>query len=251
MKFDKVKRAVENIPYMDARTGRVFYDFILEHKPAQCLELGFAHGVSSCYIAAALHELGGGHLTCVDLESSVQRQPNIETLLEKTGLSDIVTVCREKTSYTWFLKKKIEERSDSDNCKPVYDFCYIDGCKNWTVDGYAFFLVDKLLNSNGWVVFDDYDWSYKKKQQKSGDTATDGIEHSQMSRDEFETPQIQTVFQLVVMQHPDYSHFKVQDNTAYAQKIRSDRRTLVCETNVSLKYELVQMLKRAKQGLKR
>ena len=35
--------------------------------------------------------------------------------------------------------------SSSNICQPIYDFCFIDGSKNWTIDSSAFFLVDKLL----------------------------------------------------------------------------------------------------------
>ena len=43
---------------------------------------------------------------------------------------------------------------------PKFDFCYIDGGHNWSDTGFAFFLVDRLLKSNGIIVFDDLDWTY-------------------------------------------------------------------------------------------
>lgn len=59
MKFDAIARHLDGLQYTSPHKGRVFYDFIMDTRPEQCLELGFAHGVSSCYIAAALH--GAGH----------------------------------------------------------------------------------------------------------------------------------------------------------------------------------------------
>src|SRR5687767_1495211 len=104
MKFDAIAAHLDGIPFTSPHKGRVFYDFIMDTRPEQCLELGFAYGVSSCYIAAALHELGRGHLTTVDLLRGLEWfNPPIETLLARTGLQSWVTVARENTSYTWFL----------------------------------------------------------------------------------------------------------------------------------------------------
>jgi len=240
MKFEKILSLIEGIPYTSPRAGKVLYDFILESRPVECLELGFAHGVSSCYVAAALDELGQGHLTSVDLASSADRTPPIEDLLEKADLTSRVTVCREKNSYTWFLQKKIEERSGSGNCEPCYDFAFIDGPKNWTIDGCAFFLVNKLLREGGWVLFDDYKWAYGTSRE-----ATDGITHRELSIDQINAPNIELVFKYLVMQHPDYSEFKLQDEEwAWARKVRNSERVFEVETRFSLKFKLHQMLRR-------
>ena len=153
MDFTTIQKHLENIPYILPELARELYDFILETKPAQCLELGFGHGVSSCYIAAALDELGSGHLTTVDLVAAQEWQdPSIETLLEKTRLDSYVTVRREQTGYNWFLQKMIYRNSQGNSCTPLYDFCFLDGAKNWTIDSSAFFLMDKLLKDDGWLL---------------------------------------------------------------------------------------------------
>lgn len=105
MKFDEIARIVEGVPFTSANRGKILYDHVLQNKLQNCLELGFVHGVASCYIAAALHELGSGTLTCVDLETSVDIEPNLEELLGRAGLESFVNVHREIESYTWFLKK--------------------------------------------------------------------------------------------------------------------------------------------------
>ena len=146
MKFDIVRSQLSGIPYIEPERAEILYNFILETQPENCLELGFAHGVSSCFIAAALDELGKGYLTTVDLIPSMEWQkPSIEQLLSKTGLENWVTIVRENTTYNWFLMKMIERQTSEYICEPNYDFCFIDGPKNWTIDGSAFFLVDKLL----------------------------------------------------------------------------------------------------------
>lgn len=228
MKFAEISNLVAGIPFIDPKRAKQLYQFILEKQPQQCLELGFAHGASSCYIAAALDEIGVGHLTAVDLIPAMEWQhPSIEELLQKTSLKQYVTVEREMTSYTWFLKKKIEERSDNNNsCEPCYDFCFIDGSKNWTIDGYAFFLVDKLLRENGWILFDDLNWKYSSKIA-AGIAHSDGVSIRAMGEDEINTPHIERIFRLLVMQHPNYSEFKIVDNWwGWAHKVKSNDRKL-------------------------
>lgn len=246
MKFDAIARQLDGLQYTTPHKGRVFYDFIMDTRPEQCLELGFAHGVSSCYIAAALHELGRGHLTSVDLlGSKVWFDPTIETLLARTGLESYVTVARENTSYTWFLKKKIEQQTSGHVCEPCYDFCFIDGAKNWTHDGAAFFMVDKLLRSDGWIMFDDLLWSYAIEHARSGLRTAAGVPVDQLADDEYREAHIEAIFRLLVMQHPGYSRFKVIDEIlAMAQKTAGDTRQIQFESIVSVKYKLVTLMKK-------
>ena len=91
-------------------------------------------------MAAALDELNSGKITVVDLEKSKNENPNIEDLLNISGLSKYVDIFREKNSYNWFLNKEIGNNMDNNNnCISKYDFVFIDGHKNWTIDGFAFF----------------------------------------------------------------------------------------------------------------
>ncbi len=150
MKFSEVRDIVKEIPFISEENAKILYDTILHQKPSDCLELGFAHGAASCYIAAALDKLGHGHLTAVDLiEAQEWQKPSIDDLLARCGLGEYVTVVREQTGYNWFLHDEIVRGSESDLCEPKYDLCVIDGSKNWTIDGLAFLLVDKLLREGG------------------------------------------------------------------------------------------------------
>lgn len=248
MKFEEVYTRIRGVPYIEPERAHTLYKFIIENKISDCLELGFAHGASSCYIAAALDELGSGHLTSVDLIAATEWQkPSIEELLAETKLQRYVTVAREQTSYTWFLKKNIEENTQNGNCGQIYDFCFIDGPKNWTIDGCAFFLVDKLLRQKGWILFDDLNWRYCT----SGKEVLDGISLRTMGDDEINTPQIELVFRLLVMQHPEYSNFLIQDNWwAWAQKVISPSKTILFE-NTNQKETTWRAIRIAKKLLKK
>lgn len=236
MKFEDIAAHLKGVPFIEPNRAKLLYDFILQQKPQECLELGFAHGSSSCYIAAALDEIGSGHLTSVDLTKDVvDWDPSIEDLLAKTGLAKYVTVAREKTSYTWFLKKKIEAQTIDNHCEPVYDFCFIDGAKNWTIDGMAFFLADKLLKQNGWILFDDMNWTYQTMAVKEGREEVDGVTVRTMGEDEIKQAHIEQIFRLLVMQHPAYAEFKIQDEVwGWAHKINSGKKTVKIEETYSL-----------------
>ena len=245
MKFEKAVETLALVPFTSPSKGKIFYDHILKYKPKKCLELGFAHGSGSCYIAAALEELGEGKLTAVDLVASKKFSPNIEELVEKLSLNKHVSVVREKNSYNWFLNKTIGENSDKNyNCEPIYDFIFIDGPKDWTIDGLAFFLSDKLLKKDGWIVFDDYLWNdYKKMDQKFKVPDFNPLEFSD---DQNTKPNIKEVFHKLVMQHPNYSNFKVMDNVlAWAQKTNNNNETknLSFVSGASFKYKIIHMIK--------
>jgi hypothetical protein len=70
--------------------------------------------------------------------------------------------------------ERLEDRS--------IDFVYLDGAKNWTMDGLAFFLVDKLLNRDGWILFDDYSFTYDKYLKRR--EVLDGITIRQLGPEE-------------------------------------------------------------------
>ncbi len=182
--------------------------FIHSNKLSNILELGFAHGVSSCYIAGILDEMKTGHLTTIDRKSAQNRQPNIETLLTQLGLSSLVTIHYEPNSYNWKLMKLIEEHPT-----PIFDFCYIDGAHDWYTDGFAFFLVDKLLVPGGWILFDDVSWTFN-----TSPTMKNSERVKKMPSDERDTAQVKKVYELLVKNHPQYHNFMVKGDWAYAQK---------------------------------
>ena len=221
VEFETVAEAVRGVPFITEQNTRYLYDLIINEQYEQPLELGFAHGVASCFIAAALDELGTGHLTTVDLLSAQEwQQPSIEELLDRIGLRDRVTIVREDTGYNWFLHREIAARSHDNVCDPHFDFCIVDGPKNWTIDGAAFFMVDKLLRPGGVIVFDDVDWTYDWAAGHSDET--DGVRHEDLSEEELRTPQIRAVAELLVMQHPSYGEFVFTDGDWFLARKLAD-----------------------------
>jgi hypothetical protein len=83
------------------------------------------------------------------------------------------------------------------------------------VDGFAFFLADRLLKPGGWMLFDDLDWTYA-----TGATLGNTEQVRLMPREERETAQVGKVFDLLVRRHPSCGEFKVDESWGWAQKVR-------------------------------
>jgi predicted O-methyltransferase YrrM len=194
---------------MSTEHADIMTALIVEHRLHRVLELGFHHGVSTCYIAAALDELGGGSLTTVDLEHARHLAPNVETLLGGLGLLHLVSVHYEPASYLWRLMKMLEAEP-----QPRFDLCYIDGAHSWATDGLAFFLVDRILAPGGWIVFDDLDWTF---------ATSPGLKRTEMvramPREERETPQVRRVYELLAKTHGSYDELVVRRWLGSGQKV--------------------------------
>ncbi len=218
VQFKAIHELVGGVPFIGGRNAKFLYELIVEHRLGEVLELGVAHGTATCYIAAALDELGGGKVTAVDLiEAAGRYEPSPEQQLESTGLARYAEIVRMQSGYTWFLHDVIRRQTHNGRCEPVYDLAIIDGPKNWTIDGAAFFMVDKLLKPGGWLILDDLRWTYAEADTRR--EATDGITHRSLSEQERTVPHVQEIFELLVQQHPDYTDFGVHnEDWAVARK---------------------------------
>jgi predicted O-methyltransferase YrrM len=209
MKFEQVAAAVQGIPFMTPVLGQRVYDHIRRTRPGQALELGTAHGVSAAYIAAALEANNHGHVTTVD-HGGAAYDPAPEEVLAGAGLAHRVTIVRQHSSYNWFLKEEVQAASDlAGNCRPRYDFCYLDGSKNWNVDGLAVVLIEKLLRPEGWLLMDDLEWTYERNPWIAPEG--DGRPLGPLSDSERTEPHLLAVFELIVKQHPSFTQFVRED----------------------------------------
>ncbi len=241
--LQRVSEVVAGLPYMSPEQGRRVYDHVRATRPLAVLELGTGHGVSAAYIAAALADNEAGQLTTVDFEHSIH-DPDAKSVLERAGVADRVTVVRRYSSYTWWLKKQVEASSDNcGNCEPVYDFVYIDGAKNWNIDGLAVVLAEKLLRPDGWLLLDDLDWSHDLHPER---TATDGIVHRELSPSERREPHMRAVWDLIVCQQPAFTELIVEDDWwGWAHKAPAEPRRLALQTSRPLGAMVAGVARRA------
>jgi predicted O-methyltransferase YrrM len=227
MELSTVTELVRGVPWMSPDQGAIVYRHIRETAPDLVLELGTANGASAAYMAAALDANGSGRLVTVD-RADAGYQP--ARLLEDIGLRKWVdVVVRPDSSYNWFLKEQIDQQSDAaGNCEPIYDFCYLDGAHNWTIDGLAALLVEKLLKPEGWLLLDDLEWSYASSPSAASEPFA-------MSSSERRQPHMRAVFDLLVRQHPSFTEFRVENgNWGWAQKSPGRPRRYDVRTSKSL-----------------
>jgi predicted O-methyltransferase YrrM len=250
MEFEQVAAAVQGIPFMTPVLGRRVYDHIRSARPEQALELGTAHGVSAAYIAAALEANDHGHLTTVD-HGGAAYDPAPDALLARAGLGHRVTIVHAHSSYNWFLKEEVQTASDAaGNCRPRYDFCYLDGSKNWNVDGLAVVLIEKLLRPNGWLLMDDLEWTYERNPWIAPDTA--GRPLGPLSDSERTEPHLLAVFELIVKQHPSFTRFIREDAWyGWAQKRPGEMRRYEVATSRPLGALVAAELRRRRWRVRR
>lgn len=207
MEFDDVAEAVDGVPHITRERGRILYDTIVRERPSAVVELGFAHGVSTCYVAAALDHIGGdGRITTLDSTLALERRPPLAEMLERTGLGHRVEAIHAERSYTWELRRFLRQER-------TFDFAFIDGAHTWDVDGFAFCLLDRMLHPGSWVLFDDIDWTIA-----SSATLSAKPEMAALPAEERETAQVREVYELLVRGDLDYGDFRTDAHWAWARK---------------------------------
>jgi predicted O-methyltransferase YrrM len=188
-------------------------------------------------------------VTTVDFAGAAYN-PSPEELLDRAGLGDRVTIVRAHSSYAWWLKEQVQARSDAaGNTDPAYDFIYLDGAKNFTIDGLAVVLAEKLLRPGGWLLIDDLDHTYADDPTRA---ASDGIVHRELSDSERNEPHLRAVFDLIVRQHPSLTETRVQDEWwGWARKAPGEPRRHTVEVSRPLSALVGAALRRAGRRARR
>lgn len=212
-KFADVSERFAALPYMKQGQAEILRDLIDEQGAVDVLEIGFFHGKSSAYIAAALEDRGAGHLTTIDNLSAAQREPRIEQLLDGLQLSHRVTPIFAQRSYTWALQQLI-----STSPRPLFDLCYFDGGHVWDSTGFGVVLVDILLRPGGLIILDDMDWSvatsaYHRENPKAG---------AMFSADERAAQPVRLTWELL-LPHLGYAHVREIKEAGWGVARKGDR----------------------------
>jgi predicted O-methyltransferase YrrM len=235
MKYTEVVENVKGLRWMSTAQGKILYDLVHDHNIQNVLELGFFHGVSALYMAAALEEKGAvGSITTIDKLNAKELEPNIEDLSNNLGLSAFINPIYVHDCYTWELLRLLELKP-----RPSFDLIFIDGAHLWKTDGFAFFLCDKLLAENGYLIMDDIKWSMSKNADPNSNEWI-----KKYSDEEQSTKQLEKVFNLLIKEHPSYDEFRIEDGWAYARKVGVSTQNNVKES-VKVKTVLIthEMLK--------
>lgn len=227
MIFEQAAQIVAGVPapHIPASRGRVLYDHIRKHQPENVLELGTARGGSAVFMAAALEASGAGHLTSVDSTRWNWRNPTPQEVIDASGLAHWVTLDKRFSTYTWFLKTELERCLDARGAvRPTYDFIFLDGAKNWTTDGLAVVLMEKLLRPGGWLLLDDLGWTYDKDTEQARHYE---VEVAKLSQQERVEPHLRAVFDLLIRPNDAFDEFLIDDEWwGWARKSPRARRRI-------------------------
>jgi predicted O-methyltransferase YrrM len=214
MKFEAVRAALSGQEWgITEEQGRLLFDYVLRAKATRVLELGTGIGTSACYVAAALDELGGGTITTIDRNAELPEHVRRTFAKANSALLKYVRIVTTTSSYNDELLPLIEAQTRDGRCEPCFDLCYIDGAHTWEADGCAFFLADKLLAPGGMMLFDDMAWTIA-----GSPTASKEAWWQSMAPALRATAQVTKVFDLLVMQHPDYDDFVKAGDWGWARK---------------------------------
>jgi len=158
-------------------------------------EIGVYHGATSEAIARYLN--GKGELHLFDFTDRVD---DVVARLKTQGINNVQgfgSSRRWLDSYNWQLMKVLQEHST-----PIYDYVLIDGAHTWNVDGFTFFLIDRLLRPGGYIDFDDHDWTMAASPSLRPETfpATEFFH----TPEQIETPQVSLIVDLLVRRDPRY-----------------------------------------------
>jgi predicted O-methyltransferase YrrM len=244
VEFEAIAEAVRGFRNMTPEQGRRVYDHVRSTRPSEILELGTSYGVSAAYMAAALDANGEGRITTVDHVRSNSPRELLDRV-DPAVIRRIDLVRIDDSSYNWWLKEQVAARSDSaGHCDPLYDFCYLDGAHNWTLDGFAVVLIEKLLRPGGWLLLDDLNWVHRADPHGMRERGV----FFPLSKSELNTPHIRGVFELIVKPHPAFGDLRVEDEEwAWARKSASEPHRLSVQVSRPLRAALAGLLLRAAQ----
>lgn len=116
---DSLHALPSNISSIPIEKRRVLFDLITQHNLYDCLEAGFANGVSSVVIATATT----GTLLTFDKPSTSHNQPSIDELIAQFRLDNITP--KYCADYVWEFGQLVQQ-------KQWFDFIFIDASHQFT-----------------------------------------------------------------------------------------------------------------------
>jgi predicted O-methyltransferase YrrM len=159
MAWKRYQLSILNIPSGLGQSGWLLHGLVRAMRPKVCVEIGSAHGWSTCLTALALEQNLGGHLHAVDPHlpndwSDPNPDRSLQALrknLSSLSLSSKVTIIRKKT---------IEAKND---IPENIDFAFIDGDHSFSGVKADWEVLKPKLNPWAVVVFHDSLWEVHRQ----------------------------------------------------------------------------------------
>ena len=138
---------IDATSYIPRDECELVYEVIARGGAKRAIEVGLAFGVSTLCIADALHRNGGDtRLISIDSHQTVSWQRAGVHLVERAGYGSMLTLIEEPSQLVLPRLAAAGER---------FDFGFIDGWHTFDHTLIDFFFIDQMLETGGFVVFDD------------------------------------------------------------------------------------------------
>lgn len=156
-------------------------------------EVGCWIGNTSLQFARMLNDNGTLHLfDYSDLAESAARR------VVGAGYHRVVAFgCsrEQRDSFNWPLMRLLVA-----NPLPIYDYVYLDGTHVWETDGFAFFLLDRLLKVGGFIDLDDYYWT----MERSPTQRFNARNHELYTEEQMAVSHVMLIVELLIKRDPRY-----------------------------------------------
>lgn len=185
----------KNYPIQICPPNPLTIQLVKEVKPKVYAEIGISVGGTVLEVSKLLPPDGEIHL--FDFYNKVAV---IKDQLLASGFKNVVghsNSYKLRDSYNWSLMKLLQSCPE-----PIFDYVYIDGSHTWEIDGFTFFLVDKLLKPGGYIDFDDYHWSLGTSPTMKPSLFP--LTAKLYTEEQINTQHIKLVVDLLVRPHPNY-----------------------------------------------
>lgn len=117
------------------------------------IQIGVGHGIATKVLATNFKTV---HI--FDFADKVEAVLQMIQAANATGEYGTViahpNTYKTHDTYTWSLKQLLSSPSP-----PIVDYAFFDGAHEWHLDGFSFFLVDKMLRVRGIIEFDGINWT--------------------------------------------------------------------------------------------
>lgn len=128
------------------KKGIFLHDFLRVQKPSKTIEIGMAYGLSTLFICQALKDNNFGMHTVIDPFETQEWDSVGLSNLENAGL---------KEQLRFFEKSSEIVLPELYTANEKFDFAFLDGNHQFDSTFIEFYYLDKMLNINGYLAFDD------------------------------------------------------------------------------------------------
>lgn len=182
---------------------------IKQHVPEPVFaEFGVGVGATTLEVAKILNNDGELHI--FDFDDSVHE---LHRDLFELGYTNVVPHGNTEKywdSYHWNVAQMLRA-GDHER----FDLIYIDGAHTYLHDALLFFMADRLLKVRGFLIFDDWNWSYSISQYMKD------VRHNYMTEDQIESNQIGFLLETLVETHLAYE--TVRPKEVYRKLLSTSR----------------------------